>query len=68
MLLAVTALAAPAWAGHLVLSANDGKYILVQNYVEKELAAYRVTASGPEDTGVRVKVNGHPASIRIAPR
>ena len=46
----------------------DGKYLLVQNYVEQELAAYRVTPSGPEDTGVRIKVKGHPASIRIAPR
>lgn len=46
----------------------DGRYILVQNYVEQELAAYRVTATGPEDTGVRVKVKGHPASIGIAPR
>ena len=24
--------------------------------------------SGQEDTGTRVKVGGHPASIRIAPR
>lgn len=46
----------------------DGKYILVQNYVERELAAYRLTATGLEDTGVRVKVKGYPASIRIAPR
>ncbi len=46
----------------------DGRYLLVQNYVEQELAAYRVTPNGPEDTGVRIKVKGHPASIRIAPR
>ncbi|MBI2155159.1 MAG: hypothetical protein HYU24_15875, partial [Candidatus Rokubacteria bacterium] len=46
----------------------DGKYILVQNYVEKELAACRLTGSGLKDTGVRVKVGGHPASIRVAPR
>jgi sugar lactone lactonase YvrE len=46
----------------------DGKYLLVQNYVEKELAAFRLTGGGLEDTGVRVKVSGHPASIRIAPR
>lgn len=46
----------------------DGKYVLVQNYVDKELAAYRLTGTGMEDTGVRVKVGGHPASIRIAPR
>ncbi len=46
----------------------DGKYLLVQNYVEKELAAYRLAGAGLEDTGVRIKVKGHPASIRIAPR
>lgn len=46
----------------------DGRYLLVQNYVEQELAAYRVTPNGPEDTGVRIRVKGHPASIRIAPR
>ncbi len=46
----------------------DGQYILVQNYVEQELAVYRVTPNGPEDTGLRIKVKGHPASIRIAPR
>lgn len=46
----------------------DGRHLLVQNYVEQELAAYRVTPSGPEDTGVRIKVKGHPASVRIAPR
>ena len=46
----------------------DGKYLLVQNYVERELAAYRLAGAGPEDTGVRIKVKGHPASIRIAPR
>ncbi len=46
----------------------DGKHILVQNYVEKELAVYRLTGTGLEDTALRLKVNGHPASIRIAPR
>jgi WD40 repeat protein len=46
----------------------DGKHILVQNYVEQELAVYRLTGSGVEDTGVRIKVKGHPASIRIAYR
>jgi len=46
----------------------DGKYLVVQNYVEKELAFYRVGSSGPEDTGVRVPVSGHPAGFRIAPR
>ena len=45
-----------------------GRYVVVQNYVEKELAFYRVTSSGLEDTGHRVPVPGHPAGIRIAPR
>ena len=44
------------------------KYVLVQNYVEQELAAYRVTPTALEDTGVRIKMTGSPASIRIAPR
>ena len=46
----------------------DGRYLVVQNYVEKELAFYRVTGSGLEDTGHRIPVPGHPAGIRIAPR
>lgn len=46
----------------------DGKYVLVQNYVEEELAAYTVSPTAIQDTGVRIKVKGSPASIRIAPR
>jgi DNA-binding beta-propeller fold protein YncE len=45
----------------------DGKYVVVQNYVEKELVFYRVSASGIDDTGLRVPVPGHPAGLRIAP-
>lgn len=54
--------------GQGVTFTQDSKYLLIQNYVEQELAAYRVTPNGPEDTGVRIKVKGYPASIRIAPR
>ena len=46
----------------------DGKYIIVQNYVEKELAVYSVGGNALKDTGARIKVSGHPAAIRIAPR
>jgi DNA-binding beta-propeller fold protein YncE len=46
----------------------DGKYILIQNYSENELAAFRMTGTGMEDTGVRIKMPGSPASIRIAPQ
>lgn len=54
--------------GQGVAFTPEGQYILVQNYVEQEIAAYKVTGSGPSDTGVRVKVKGYPASIRTAPR
>lgn len=46
----------------------DGRSLLVQNYVEKELALYRVTSNGPEDTGQRIPVPGYPSGLRIAPR
>ncbi len=46
----------------------DGQYILVQNYAEKELQAFKMTASGVEDTGVKMPMPGGPASIRIAPQ
>ncbi len=46
----------------------DGTHVIVQNYVERELAVYRLTARGVEDTGTRIPVRGYPASIRIAPR
>jgi DNA-binding beta-propeller fold protein YncE len=45
----------------------DGTYLYVQNYVEQELQVFRVTGTGLEDTGTRIKVKGHPASIRVAP-
>ncbi len=46
----------------------DGKYIVVQNYVEQELAIYRVTSKGPEDTGHRIQIPGYPAGLRTAIR
>ncbi|HYL80858.1 MAG TPA: beta-propeller fold lactonase family protein, partial [Candidatus Acidoferrum sp.] len=51
----------------LVFTPNS-QYILVQNYIEKEIAAYKVTPKGPTDTGVRIKLKGYPASIRTTPR
>jgi DNA-binding beta-propeller fold protein YncE len=46
----------------------DGKHIIVQNYVDRELAFYGVAGKALKDTGVRVKVKGYPAAIRIAPQ
>ena len=51
-----------------VVFTPDGKYLVVQNYVEKELALYRVTPKGPEDTGQRIPVPGYPAALRTAIR
>jgi len=51
-----------------VVFTPDGKYLVVQNYVEKELALYRVTPRGPEDTGQRIPIPGYPAGLRTATR
>jgi DNA-binding beta-propeller fold protein YncE len=45
----------------------DGKHVLVQNYVEKELALYRVSGVGIEKTEAKIAVPGFPASLRRAP-
>ena len=47
----------PSAAGHLMLSAN-----------EQELAMCGVTPTALEDTGVRIEIKGHPASLRVAPQ
>ena len=47
---------------------TDGQYVVVQNYVEQERAMYRMTPTALEDTAVRIKIKGHPASLRVAPQ
>jgi DNA-binding beta-propeller fold protein YncE len=62
---------AEADAGHEVRGVAftpDGKYVLVQDGVEQDLAVYGVSPTALEDTGVRIKVKGSPVSIRVAPR
>ena len=44
----------------------DGRTLLVQNMVQKNIYVYQVTASGVRDTGQRISVNGGPAGIRTA--
>jgi DNA-binding beta-propeller fold protein YncE len=51
-----------------IVFSPDGKHLVVQNYVEKELAFYRVTPRGPEDTGQRLPIPGYPAGLRTAVR
>ncbi len=58
-------------AGHDVRGVTftpDGKYVLVQNSADEDLAVYSVSPTSIADTGVRLKVKGAPVSIRIAPR
>ena len=65
----VRAISAKAFAGRNIqgiVFTPDGKYLVVQNYVEKELAFYRVTPRGPEDTGQRMPIPGYPAGLRTA--
>lgn len=46
----------------------DGQHVVVQNYVERELAIFRIGSDGaPTDTGQRVATVGWPAAIRLAP-
>jgi len=44
----------------------DGKTLLVQNMVQREIAVYQVSTTGVRDTGVRISVGGGPAGIRTA--
>ncbi len=62
---------AEADAGHEVRGVaftSDGKYVLVQDAVEQDVAVYSVSPTALADTGVRLKVKGSPVSIRGAPR
>lgn len=51
----------------LVFSA-DSQRVLVQYYVERQIAVYSVNGGNLEDTGERIPIAGGPASIRSMPR
>ena len=55
------------WAQGIAFSA-DSRTILVQNMVEREIQVLRWDGSTLADTGQRIKTNGGPSAIRIAPR
>ncbi|HEV3348278.1 MAG TPA: YncE family protein, partial [Methylomirabilota bacterium] len=55
------------WAQGIAFSA-DSRTILVQNMVERDIQVLRWDGSTLTDTGQRIKTNGGPAAIRIAPR
>jgi DNA-binding beta-propeller fold protein YncE len=51
-----------------VIFAADSRHILVQNYMERELAVYAYADGKLSETGERVKLPGRPAAIRAAAR
>ncbi len=53
------------WSQGVVFS-NDGKTLLVQNMVEKDLWVFSFDGTALKDTGQRIKVKGGSAAIRTA--
>ena len=51
-----------------VIFAADSRHILVQNYMEQELAVYAFADGALRDTGERIKLPARPAAIRAAAR
>jgi len=46
----------------------DGRTLLVQNMVQKDIQVFEMGAFGLRDTGQRIQVKGGPAGIRTAPK
>ena len=46
----------------------DGRYLLVGNYLDQDFSILRVNGTTITDTGKRLKVPGHPASVRMSSR
>ena len=60
---------AAAWMGHWpqgIAFSPDGKTVLAQNMVEKEIWVYQWDGTTLKDTRQRIKVNGGPCGIRTA--
>jgi hypothetical protein len=51
-----------------VIFAADSRHILVQNYMEQELAVYAFADGALRDTGERLKLPARPTAIRAAAR
>jgi len=47
---------------------NDGKYVIVQNYVDRSLSIFRVTWFGLQKACDDIPVTGQPSAIRAATR
>jgi len=53
------------WSQGAVFS-PDGRTLLVQNMVQKDIQVFSVDANGVHDTGQRIALKGGPSSIRAA--
>ena len=53
------------WSQGAVFS-PDGRTLLVQNMVQKDIQVFSVDERGVHDTGQRIALKGGPASIRAA--
>jgi DNA-binding beta-propeller fold protein YncE len=51
-----------------VIFAGDSRHLIVQNYMEQELAVYAFADGALRDTGERIKLPARPAAIRAAAR
>ena len=49
-----------------VLFTRDGRYIILQDYMEGVLSTYKVRGVGPVKTNLEIKMPGRPASIAAA--
>lgn len=54
-----------AWAQGSAFS-KDGRHLLVQNNVDREIAIFRIDNERVIDTTLRVKTEGHPVSMRTS--
>ena len=46
----------------------DGSYLYVGNFIDGDLSVLKVEGSKITDTGQRLKLPGHPASLRSGPQ
>jgi DNA-binding beta-propeller fold protein YncE len=63
------AIAGTAWTGidsQGVLFTRDGRYIILQDYMESVLSIYTVQQAGPVKTNIEIKMPGRPSSIAAA--
>jgi DNA-binding beta-propeller fold protein YncE len=46
----------------------DGQYLYVGNFIDADISVLKVDGTALTDTGQRIKLPGHPASMRAGPQ